>query len=402
MKPASQARARRHELWAGFVNRPASFLVLALARHLGAVAWLPGIGRVVNDADVARAILMDPGCFNSHDRGSFGFMITRLLGPRALINMDGPEHQGFKRSLLDIFSPRYVSAVIDQATAGLVLELKASLRAGQTVDFARFMQHYGGAVACALIGVCPPEAKEKAAYEEIFSLATEIMALAGLQRQVLSPTAKARGDILCDQLATHIRASYEDGTAADLSVTQRLRAQGYAFEDVRGLVSVVLVGATELIIYGLPRMVSVMIDCGALPRLAAEPEAIDRAVYEAFRVVTPSNAILRAVVADCEVAGHRFRKGDRAIIAFCNIMRQPRYFAAPDVFDIDRVIPATLRRLPFGAGGHACLGVGLALTQTRHIFGVLMELGGKFDIVQRQYNRGKIYPGYTRLLIRLA
>lgn len=160
--------------------------------------------------------------------------------------MDGPEHVALKRHLTDVFSPRYATEVIERSTTALMAGLRTDLRSGRTVDFARFMRHCGGAVACALVGVRVPAGTEQTAYEEIFHLATEIMSLAGLRRPELSRADTARAHAYIDRLAAIIRASYDDDTLADLSVTQRLRARGLAFEDVRGLVTVVLVGATEL------------------------------------------------------------------------------------------------------------------------------------------------------------
>ena len=383
------------------MNRPVTFGLLALGRRLGGVVRLPGIGRLVNDAEVARAVLVDGANFNSHDPGSFGHMITRVLGPRALINMDGPEHQALKRHLMEVFSARYVETVIGQATGAMVDRLREDLQAGNTVDFAAFMRQYGGAVACALVGVCLSPEDKAAAHDEIFRLATEIMSLAGIRRRVLSPADAARAQNYAARLSAMIRGSYDRDDAPDRSVTQILRARGLAFEDIEGLVTVVLVGATELIIYGLPRMLAVMVDGGALPRLAAAPERLGQAVDEAYRVVTPSNVVLQAVAEDCEAYGHRFRRGERVLVALRNAMRQREHFADPDVFDLDRAIPPHLRRLPFGAGAHACIGASLALAETRHVLGALVALGGRFTILRRRRNRGKIYPGYTELLIRL-
>ena len=368
-RQASTARARRQEAWLGFVNRPVTFGLLALGRRLGGVIWLPGVGRLVNDAETARAILMDGTRFNSHDPGSFGHMITRVLGPRALINMDGPEHLQLKRHLMEVFSARYVEEVIGQAAAPMVEELCRDLRAGRIVDFAAFMRQYGGAMACALVGVRLSPEDEAAAHEEIFRLSTEIMSLAGIRRRVLSPADAARAQDYAARLSAMIRGSYDRDDVPGRSVTQILRARGLAFEDVEGLVAVVLVGATELIIYGLPRMLAVMVDGGALPRLAAAPERLSQAVDEAYRVVTPSNVVLRAVAEDCEACGHRFRRGERVLVALRNAMRQRAHFADPDVFDLDRAIPPHLRRLPFGAGAHACIGASLALAETRHVLG---------------------------------
>lgn len=198
-----------------------------------------------------------------------------------------------------------------------------------------------------------------------------------------------------------IRDSYDRNDMPGRSVTQALRTRGLAFKDVEGLVSVVMVGATELIISGLPRILAVLVDSGTLPQLADAPERLNQAIDEAYRVVTPSNVVLRAVAADREIHGDRFCRGERVLVAIRNVMRQPKHFADPGFFDLDRIIPPHLRRLPFGAGAHNCLGISLALAETRHVLGALLALGGQLAILRRGRNRGKIYPGYTELLIRL-
>jgi cytochrome P450 len=167
------------------------------------------------------------------------------------------------------------------------------------------------------------------------------------------------------------------------------------------MVSVVLIGATELVIYGLPRALATMIDSGALPQVQRAPDRIDAAIDEALRLTTPSNAILRAVAEDCVVLGHHFRRGERVIIAFRNIMRDPALFDQPERFDLERQIPADLRRLMFGAGPHACLGAALTLAVMRQVYGLIAALPAPLLISTRARNRGKLYPGYTRLDIRL-
>lgn len=138
------------------------------------------------------------------------------------------------------------------------------------------MRQYGGALACALVGVRLEPSEQEAAHDEIFRLATEIMSLAGVRRRVLSPANAARARDYAGRLSAMIRDSYERDDVPDRSVTQVLRARGLTFDEVEGLVAVVMVGATELIIYGLPRMLAVMVDSGALPRLAEAPERLGR------------------------------------------------------------------------------------------------------------------------------
>lgn len=382
-------------------NRPVIHAFYELTRRLGPVVTVPGIGRVINDAAVARAILTTPDQFNSHDPGSFGAMITETIGSEALINMDGAAHRSLKQDLGATFSPRYIKAVVDAAAGPRLAALDRGLRAGETVDFAAFMRQYGCAMACALIGITLDPETEAAAFEDIFAIATDIMAFAGSGKARLTMAERDAARALAVRLSVYIRASFEGADAPPHSLTARLRAQGLPFEKVRDMVSVVLIGAIELVIYGLPRALAVMIDSGALPQVQRAPEQIDAAINEALRLTTPSNAILRAVGQDCEILGHRFRRGERLIIAFRNIMRDPALFDQPERFDLQRQIPLDLRRLMFGAGPHACLGAALTLAEMRQIFALIAELPAPLAIGTRARNRGKLYPGYTRLDIRL-
>lgn len=118
-------------------------------------------------------------------------------------------------------------------------------------------------------------------------------------------------------------------------------------------------------------------------------------------LATPSNVVLRSVAKDCEVDGYRFRRGERALVVFHNMMRQRSRFPHADRFDLERTPDPRYRRLLFGAGPHACLGAGLALAEARQVLGALLALPGEVEIVRRRYNHGKTYPGYSSLRLRL-
>ena len=106
----------------------------------------------------------------------------------------------------------------------------------------------------------------------------------------------------------------------------------------KGTFDGVMIGATELITYGLPRVLTLLVDSGQMEKLQAQPALLDNAIDEGFRLVTPSNVILRAIVADCEIGGYQFRTGERALIIFHNIMQQDKYFPNAERFDIERSI----------------------------------------------------------------
>ena len=394
-------KAGRHEFLVYALNRPLAFAIIQLAARLGRAAHLPSIGTLINDAEIAREVLTDTAHFDSHSPGSLGVLITQALGAYALLNMDGPEHRQLKRVLLDVFSTKYISLLLSSVTDPLVAGLRADLAAGRTVDFVAFMKTFASAMACAMMGIAVDPADERGAYADMFALATEFTALAGLGKRRLSAVETTKAHRITDRLAAHIRESYESKTVRENSLAQRMRAMGFPFEAAKGVVIIVMIGATELITYGLPRMLALLVDSGQMARLRARPDLLDRAVDEGFRMVTPSNVVLRAVTADSKLRGVRFRRGTRALVVFRTIMRRDRYFPNGSRFDIERTIDPQFRRLLFGAGPHACLGTGLALAEARQVLNAMRTLDNEIEIVTRRYNRRQTYPGYSSLAIRL-
>ncbi|MGH7960218.1 MAG: cytochrome P450 [Candidatus Binatia bacterium] len=394
-------KANWHEFLVYLLNRPLAYAILEVSRRLGEVVHIPRIGYVISDAEVARAVLTDSEHFDSHSAGSLGVLVTQALGPYALLNMDGADHKDLKRRLLEVFSTRYINKLMDSATADLTHALQKDLSAGRAVDLVTFMKHFASRMACELIGVNVARENEQALYADMFTLATDFTALAGLGKRRLMARDLQRAQRIVEQLSTHIRGSYENDQVRDNSLTQQMRARGFTFDEVKGVVIIVMIGATELITYGMPRVFALLVDSGQIDALRARPALLDQAIDAGFRFVTPSNVILRAVAADCEILGYRFRQGERALIVFHNIMRQEKHFPHAGNFDIERPSDPRFHRLLFGAGPHMCLGTGLAIAEARKVLTTIMELAGDFEILRRRYNRGKTYPGYSSLLIRL-
>ena len=383
------------------LNRPVAYGILEASRRLGDVVHIPRIGYVISDAEIAREVLTDGDHFDSHSPGSLGFLVTQALGPYALLNMDGPEHKDLKRRLQEVFSPKYIKELIGSATHEIIGDLRADLFAGRAVDLVTFMKHFSSRMACEMIGVRVDQNNEREAYTDMFALATEFTALAGLGKRSLSAKDLIKAEQIVERLSAHIRGSYEDEEVRDKSLTQQMRFRGFSFDEVKGVVIIVMIGATELITYGLPRVLTLLVYSGQMEKLRNKPELLERAIDEGFRLVTPSNVILRAVAADCEIRGYRFRKGKRVLIVFNNIMKQEKHFPNPTHFDIERTIDKRFRRLPFGAGPHMCLGASLAIAEAHNVLAALMSVDGEFEILRRRYNRAKTYPGYSSLLIRL-
>jgi cytochrome P450 len=101
---------------------------------------------------------------------------------------------------------------------------------------------------------------------------------------------------------------------------------------------------------------------GPLAALRAEPARIGAVIEEALRLEPPVDATQRILAEDRLVAGCPVRRGQVVAVSIAAANRDPRAFADPDRFDIDR--PRT-PHLAFGGGSHMCIGAPLARLQAQ-------------------------------------
>lgn len=109
--------------------------------------------------------------------------------------------------------------------------------------------------------------------------------------------------------------------------------------------------------------------------LRADPALVPAAVDELVRYDPPVQIGLRVTLADQEVSGHRFRRGDAALILFGSAHRDPAAFERPDELDVRRFVgrPAAGRHIAFGTGIHFCIGAHLARMEDEVVVGTLLR-----------------------------
>jgi len=95
-------------------------------------------------------------------------------------------------------------------------------------------------------------------------------------------------------------------------------------------------------------------------RLSRERDALlDPATEEFLRFYTPAVGDGRTISQDCEIAGVRFKEGDRLWLSWAMANRDPAAFENPHEVDIAR---KNNRHSSFGLGVHRCIGSNVART----------------------------------------
>jgi hypothetical protein len=102
--------------------------------------------------------------------------------------------------------------LLSSVTDPLVAGLRADLAAGRTVDFVAFTKTFASAMACAMMGIAVDPADERGAYADMFALATEFTALAGLGKRRLSAVETTKAHRITDRLA----ATFDDASPNQL------------------------------------------------------------------------------------------------------------------------------------------------------------------------------------------
>src|SRR5229473_552747 len=103
--------AAMHEVRVYLASHPVVFGFAEATRKMGDIVDVPGVARIVNRPELAREILLDGEHFSKSGPGSFGVLITQVMGESALLNMDSDAHHRLRSRLQDLFAPAYLETI---------------------------------------------------------------------------------------------------------------------------------------------------------------------------------------------------------------------------------------------------------------------------------------------------
>src|SRR5205814_745222 len=193
-----------------------------------AAVRVPGVGMVISGAELATEVMQRDRDFTKNGKGSLSAVITQLVGPFALANMDGDAHRHLRAKLGDLLSPSRVSGLLDACRSpldGMVRDLTA----GQTVDLVRVMRTLSGRLAIKMIGVTPDEGTADEAARDIVALGERVAAEFRFRPLPARLVRRMQADIV--RLSGYARSAYDAETGPETSLVRRLRSLGVSFEE---------------------------------------------------------------------------------------------------------------------------------------------------------------------------
>lgn len=106
-------------------------------------------------------------------------------------------------------------------------------------------------------------------------------------------------------------------------------------------------------------------------QLRANPELLGAFIEESLRYESPFRGHYRHVVRDTTLAGVELPAHSRLLLMWGAANRDPRHFASPNDFRLDR--SGAKGHVSFGKGAHFCVGAALARLEAHIVFRMLLE-----------------------------
>lgn len=396
----SQRKLRWHEFRVYFDNRPLPYCFLETIRHFGDVVRIPGLGVFIHDPIVAKAVFERTDVISNKEVGAIGAWVTQILGPFALINMDGKEHQELKELLKKRFTKQNLDVLTDEILLSSTLYLTAKLDRGERVDLCAYMEQLSARLICTVVGISLEGKDADAEYEDIYTSIVKLTSVGGIGKKLLNRKDIEYGTYFHKKIAAYTERAYESYEVHSKSVIALLKEEGYEYKQVEGLLTVLLIGGMELVSHAVPRVAAMLLDSGSFDDVKNDRSLLSNAINEGLRLVTPSDILFKAVTEDVIIADYAFKKNTRVYISLYGIMRSRTYVPHPKQYDIHRTIPKELKFLWFGHGAHSCLGFFLAYKELEMVLGALMNVSGELEVVDRTYVHNMSFPSYKTFILQ--
>jgi cytochrome P450 len=351
---------------------------------------VPGVGVVVSDAATIRDILLDGGHFSKVGPGASSELWSPVIGPRALLNMDGHEHAHLRKQLAPLFTPRFLNEIVTDTLDSHLAHLRDDLSAGRPVDVVAAAETGAALIICRLTGF---EAGDVEAASVQLASARKVLSYASLTTRRFTDRQVGEMQAQLNDMTGAARTAYREAVPG--TVPALLREAGLCEDDAISVIAALVVAGTETIVSFLPRLTQLVLESGWMERIARDPSRCGAAINEAFRVTVPSPIMIRAVTAPTRIGRLQVRPGDRIVLSTIMACQ------AAGTFNPDQPVPKPMRQLWFGAGAHFCIGMPLASLEAELFITALADAyrDRPFIVTRKTYKQRTIAAGYKELIV---
>jgi len=320
---------------------------------------------------------------------------------RHLLNMDPPEHAGFRKAASGWFTPHAIGRrreEVERITRELLSEMAGD---GETRE-ADFVAELAAPLTLSVLADMLGVPRED--WRLMFQWTNQIAGASDPEFQQgdapVGNVESARTNLFqyFMKLAEERRNDPRDDMVSVLSNAEVDGAPIPVFELLSYFLLLVVAGNETTRNAASGGLMALIENPGEMAKLRASPELVEPAVEEIVRWTAPVIQFCRTPCEDVEIRGQQIRAGDSLCLFYPSANRDEEVFEDPDTFRVDR---RPNPHLGFGMGEHFCLGANLARLELRVIFRELalrleeVELAGPFERM-----RSSFLGGVKRMPIR--
>lgn len=309
--------------------------------------------------DEVDAVLRDSGGFSSRVlERSMG----KVMGNNILL-MDDPDHRIHRLLVQNAFTRKAMEGWRRDFVEPLVEQYIDQLEDQGRMEFVtQFAMTYPSTVIHKILGL-PPEQ-----LLELQKLAAGLFLF-----DTYPAVAVSCADALADMINAHVadrRANPRDDIITVLANERLKNGEMLTDEEIVNFLRVLLPAGAETTTRLLGSMMTRLhSEPGLLERVRADNDLILGTTNEALRMEPPFQFAYRLALRDGRIADVDIPQGTTVALCIAAANRDPRRFANPESFDIDRTTP----NLAFGLGMHLCLGLHLARMEADVAFRALLR-----------------------------
>jgi cytochrome P450 len=278
------------------------------------------------------------------------------LRPPSLLSVEPPDHTKYRKLVSSVFTPRAVATLRERVeeTATALLD---RLDGGEIVDIVdNYCSQLPVTIIGDILGVPDEDRSRILHFGEMGAPSLDIgvswrqfqqvhEGIVGFNKWLAGHLQELRRNPGDDLMSQIIKAS-DEGPRLDA-------------DELLALAGLVLAAGFETTVNLLGNGIRMLLDAPEhLETLAARPDLWPNTVEEILRLDSPVQMTARVASTDVDLAGTRVRKDETVVIHLAGANRDPKVFADPHRFDIERDNAG--RHLSFSGGRHFCLGAALA------------------------------------------
>jgi cytochrome P450 len=315
-----------------------------------------------------------------------------MLGSGAFNLADPPAHTAVRGAMRDVFTPRYVTDLLEEKLHELVATLVAEMGDRGAVDFAADLAWVFPVRVAALLLEFPTS--DCSTLQDLTATLNERVPGDPRIPQAGIQAAYDIAAYFADLVSTRLREGRRGtGLLDSIAFNENGRARE---EAAGGMAAVIFLGATETTVSLISNMLYYL-DRFRDQRqwLIGHPEGVVNAVEEVLRFDSPVQAFKRTATRDVEIDGANILRGSTVVLVYGSANRDELQFPDGETLDISR---KSTRHLAFGEGVHHCLGALVARLVARIVLGAVLAEFPNYELTaEGSRMRNPILRGFLSL-----